>query len=75
MSNSPFGTVNNQVRDKTRPSSMYLRSGGGVRGSLCATGEGKRSNVSGAPVEAGGMPIVRSGSDSGLASDILYVAQ
>ena len=44
---------------------------GGFKGSLCATGDRERSNVSVAPAEAGGIPRVRSRSDSGLAPDTL----
>ena len=42
-----------------------------VGGGLCVTGEGGGSNFLGAPLEAGGMPRVRSGSSSGIAADTL----
>ena len=45
------------------------RAGGDLGGGLCATGDREGSNVSGAPAEAGGIPRVRSGIHSGLASN------
>ena len=40
-----------------------------VGGGLCEIDDGEGSNVSGDPVEAGGIPIVRGGSSSSLADD------
>ena len=46
-----------------------MRWGGGVGGSLCATGDGERSNILGSPEDAGGMTIVQSGIDSVIYHD------
>ena len=45
------------------------RAGRDVRGNICATGGRKRLNVSGVPVDAGGVTRLRSGGDSRIAPD------
>ena len=47
------------------------RAGRDVRGVLCATGDKEMPNISGAPEDACGVSIVRSGGDNGLDTDTL----